>query len=170
MTSEDKQKKSQLIAVLREGVAVVQMIFFKELKAQLETNHPDKEPSTHSMIAAAVTNELFGTPNPESGFVQFRQQHKAIIEQEMLGLAVNLPDLRRYITDALRVQTLCDNQEGLGNNNSLAVADKLGILLADRDMPLPSTFMTLVRDFGEQHQLIIPPAHIPPESDQSLVH
>jgi len=148
----------------------VQMVFFKEIRSHLGRQYPDKDVPTISMLAGALTNELFGTPNPEPKFIQFMQANQAIIEQELLGLAANLPHLRRYLTDALRIQTLCDNQEGVQSAPSLITADKLGVLLKDRDVPLPSAFMTSVRELGALHQLIIPPAQISPEDDRELVH
>jgi len=170
MVANNSRKQSKLIAVLREGVAVVQMVFFKELKQHLEKYHPQMDEAWRSLLAGAITNELFGTPNPDPKFMRFWQENKAIIEQEMLGLAANLPELRRYITDALRVQVLCDNQEGTDSAEVLTYAAQLGILIKERNIPLPSTFMTLVRGLGELHQLIIAPVWISPEEDQSLVH
>ena len=49
-------------------------------------------------------------------------------------------------------------------------AEALGVLLKDRDLPLPSSFMTLVRGLGEQYQLVVAPVEISPEEDQSLLH
>lgn len=146
------------------------MIFFKELRASLQDRHADAEQMTVSMLAGAITNELFGTTNPEPKFTEFRQDHRATIEQELLGLAVLLPRMRRLVTDALRIQALCDSQEGVQDDNSLVIADKLGILLKEREIPLPSAFMTLVREVGKDHELIIPPIPISAEDDQSLTH
>jgi len=81
-----------------------------------------------------------------------------------------LPQLCLYITDALRVQTLCDKQEGIEDPGVLQTAESLGMLVKDRNIPLPSAFMTLVRGLGEQYQLIIAPVQISPEDDQSLAH
>jgi hypothetical protein len=170
MSEEDNSKQSQLVGALREGVAVIQMILFKELRASLQTRHSDSEQMTVSMLAGAITNELFGTANPEPKFIQFRQDNRAVIEQELLGLATQLPEMRRLVTDALRIQALCDNQEGIQDDNSLVVADKLGVLLKEREIPLPSTFMSMVREVGKEHELIIPPVPISAEDDQSLSH
>lgn len=170
MTEQTRQ--SQLVAVLREGVAIVQMIFFKELRTALhERYYGDMDKMDISRLAGAVTNELFGTPNPEPEFVQFQQEHRATIEQEMLRLATELPQLRRYVTDALRIQALCDSQEGVESDDTLLIADKLGILLRDREIPLPSVFMTMVREVGKEHELIIPPTPtISAEDDTNLTH
>ena len=170
MSANENQNKSQTVAALREGVAVVQMVFFKELRCQVVKRYPDFEQKEQLMLTGAITNELFGTQNTESRFLQFRENQKAVIEQELLGLAANLAELRPYITDALRVQTLCDRHEGSDNTDILEAADKIGILLKDRDIPLPSVFMTFVRGLGEQYQLIIPPVQITPEDDSAMVH
>ena len=170
MAANEYQKKKQIVAALREGVAVVQMVFFKELRCQVVKRHPDFEQKEQLMLTGALTNALFGTQNMETRFVQFRENNRAVIEQELLGLAANLVQLRPYITDALRVQTLCDSHEGSDNTAVLETADKIGILLKDRDIPLPSVFMTFVRGLGEQYQLIIPPVQITAEDDSAMVH
>ena len=103
MSEENGQKSSQLIPVLREGVALVQMVFFKEVRTHMIKHYPDRSAAEQSMLAGAVTNEVFGTTNPDQKFMDFRQQNQAVIEQELLGVAANFNELRRYLTDALRV-------------------------------------------------------------------
>lgn len=170
MAEDEDKRPSRLVPVLREGVAVIQMIFFKELRTHLQAAHPDKEQKLLSLLAGAITNELFGTANPEPPFARFLDEQRTVIEQEMLGLCVHLAHLRRHLTDALRIQALCDNQEGLQQSSGLIIADKLGMLLKDREIPLPSTFMTMARELGAQHQLIIPPAEISAAEDNTIVH
>jgi len=170
MDTQHREKQSRLIAVLREGVSLVQMVFFKEMKELLSGRYPDREDKTLLMLSGAITNELFGTPNPDLQFAAFRHDNRELIENEMGGLAANMPQLCPYITDALRVQTLCDKQEGLDDPGVLQTAESLGILIQDRNVPLPSAFMTLVRGLGEQYQLIVAPVQISPEDDKSLAH
>ena len=170
MIEQPVQNQSKLIGALREGVALVEMVFFKEVKGLLEKKYPDKDLSSHLMLAGAITNELFGTPNPEEKFVAFRRENREVIEEEMGGLAENLPHLRNALTDALRVQALCDKQEGVEDPGVLQASEALGILVKDRNLPLPSAFMTLVRGLGEQYQLVVAPVKISPEEDQSLLH
>ncbi len=167
--SQNTQKKSQLITSLREGVAVVQMVFFKELRSQLSQKYPDKKTSYHSMLTGAIVNELFATQNPEAKFHLFRQENLGVIEQELIDLGKNLPEFRPNLTDALRVQTLCDQQEGGESSNVLLNAEELGILIKDRELPLPSTFMTRIRMLGEQHGLTIAPVQIT-EEDDTIIH
>jgi hypothetical protein len=158
MSEETPEQQSRLLAVLREGVSVVQMILYKEVRTGLAGNYPDQDPSYISMLAAAIINELFGSSNPAEKFIRFHKENRAVIEQELLSLAAHFPQLREPLTDALRIQVLCDNQEGEESSTVLSQANELGILIADREIPLPSTFMTAIRGLGAQYGLIIAPA------------
>lgn len=170
MKPETEKKDSQLVAALREGVGVVQMILFKEMRNDLIKRRADLEKSELSMLAGSITNEVFGTQNPEEKFVIFRKQNKGTIEQELLALKENHPFLCRHITDALRTQVLCDHQEGVDSGETMVHAKEFGFLLEEREVPLPSTFMTIIRDLGKQHNLIVPPVQITPAQDSSIVH
>jgi hypothetical protein len=170
MATETTEKKSRLIAALREGVSLVQMMLFKEIRANLTQKSPNEDPVHISMLAGSVTNEVFGTLNPEMKFVNFRKKNWGVIEQEVLSIKTNIPNLCPKITDALRIQTLCDHQEGEDSSQTLARAKEFGFLLEEREIPLPSTFMTIIRELGAKHNLIYPPVEITPEEDQSIVH
>lgn len=160
----------KLIASLREGIAVVQMIFFKELKSFLAAKHADQDPAYVSMLCGSITNEVFGTRNTEERFEVFRKENKGVIEQQLLSIKDDLATMRKPVTDALRVQVLCDDHEKQDSSETLTYADQIGYLVKDRELPLPSTFMTIVRTLGENHGLIIPPVQISEEDDQSMVH
>ncbi len=122
------------------------------------------------MLAGAITNELFGSHNSEEKFQIFRNQHQGTIEQELLNLKNEIPQLTAPLADALRVQTLCDNQEGVDSAHVLKQADSFGILAQDRELPLPSAFMETVRKLGAEHNLIIPPVDIDAAEEQNLLH
>ncbi len=93
-----------------------------------------------------------------------------MIEQTLLSLKDDIPGICPEISDALRVQTLCDHQTGEDSSRTLIRAKELGILVEDRDIPLPSVFMITVRDLGKKHNLVSPPVEISPEQDKSIVH
>lgn len=170
MKTETPQQKSQLLAVLREAVGIVQMVLFKELRTSLAKKMPDLGGAQLSLLAGSITNEIFGTQNHEERFVRFRLDNWATIEQELLSLKNEIPHLCESVTDALRVQTLCDHQQGIDSSRVLARAKDFGILMEDRGIPLPSSFMKMIRELGEQHRLVIPPAQITPAQDTPLVH
>ena len=145
--SEDN-KDSRLIPILREGIAIIQMVFFKNLKEGIAKKYSDLEPTEQIMLTGAITNEIFDSHNRDAKFLQFRQKHRGTIEQELLAIPEELSELIGPLADALRVQVLCDEQEGVDSSHILIQADKLKLLPADREMPLPSTFMESVRTLG----------------------
>jgi hypothetical protein len=164
------EKKSQLVVSLREGVSIVQMVLFKEMRTNLTKKRPDMQKIHLAMLAGTITNEVFGTQNPEAKFVSFCKEHWGDIEQELLNIKDELAPLCTHLTDALRIQALCDHQEGGDSSATLLRAKELDFLIEDREIPLPSTFLTAVRDLGKQHNLLIPPVQITPEQDASIVH
>ena len=170
MHPEMINKDSQLLAALRDAVGVVQMVVFKEIRSRLVKKNPDIEATHLSSLAGAITNEVFGTQNSESKFVSFRAENLGDIEQELLAMKEELPRLCANITDALRIQTLCDHQEGHDSSQTLVHAKEFGFLMEDRDVPLPSSFMTMARALGEKHNIIIPPIQINPEQASTMVH
>lgn len=167
---EGGKDSGKLVASLREGVAIIQMIFFKELRKIIVEKHADKDTPYISMLCGAATNEIFGTRNMEEKFETFRTANLADIEQLLLSVGSEMPAMRKVLTDALRIQVLCDSQEEHDSSATLTNASQLGILVQDREIPMPSTFMTIVRTLGEQNQLIVPPIQITPEDDKAMVH
>ena len=149
-------EQSKLIPILREAVNIIKMIFFKELKSHLEETHADKKDLNINRLCGAVINELFGTPHDENQFKAFSQTHKAVIEKELDNVSRNFPKLQIPLTDALRIQFLCDSLEGINNEAALVKAKEKGILLVDRDVPLPKTFINLARKMGVTHNLLSP--------------
>jgi hypothetical protein len=168
MTEDKAEKQSELINVLREGVAVVQMVLFKELRNSFVNTYPDRDATDRAMLVGAIINALFGTENPEEKFQQFNQKNRAVIEQELIGLPQNFPKLMHRITDALRIQVLCDSQEGEDSAAVLEQAKKFGILIENSEVPLPSTFITRIRQLGEEHGLTVAPVQITDEDDELI--
>lgn len=167
---DSPQNPSQLVEALRGAVGVIQMILFKEVRDSLANRRPDFEPSFRLMLAGIITNEVFGTRNPEEKFETFRIENKALIEQELLGLKDEISEICPNLSDALRIQALCDHQEGNPSTAFLAQAQQIGILDEEREIPLPSSFMTMVREIGSKHNLIVPPSPIETDTDQQIIH
>ncbi len=165
-TTTNTDKHIRLIKVLQEGVTVVQMILFKELREILGRKYPDQEPSYVSTLTGSLINDLFNSKNPDEKFQHFYKKNKGVIEQELLGLAEQIPNLRGILSDALRVQVLCNGQEEESSNDLLKNGNDLGILIKERDIPLPSIFMTRVRELGADYNLIMPPVQIDSEDDK----
>jgi hypothetical protein len=149
--------ESRLVPVLRQGVAVIQMVFFKRLKEYLGDKHPEKETTFITMLTGAVVNDIFGTPNEEKPFLLFVEENGALIGGTLKDIPLKLVDMMVPLTDALRVQVLCDHQEGIDSFPILTHANELKILLVPREIPMPSNFITLVRALGNKHDILMPP-------------
>lgn len=159
--------ESKLIPILREGVEIVKMISFKKLKETLAKKYPDREGAFIAKLAGALVNAIFGAPAHEEPFAVFARSHANLIAHEQAKVGAMLEELRIPLTDALRIQSLCDHQEGLNSTATLQQAQTLGILLADRDLPLPHSFIELVRRLGSAFGLLLPPL---PNTDGTTTH
>ncbi len=150
------EAENKLVPVLRGGVEVIKMIFFKKLKDTLSKDYPDKDNKYISRLSAAILNELFGTPNPNEPFVSFARENRRRIDAELRAVPIKFKEMRIPLTDALRIQFLCDSMEGIDSKDVLENAKDLGILMVEREVPLPKNFMNLVRRLGSAFQVITP--------------
>lgn len=152
--TEDVDRK--LIPSLREGIDVVKMIFFKKLKAYLLKKFPEEGDAYAGMLAGAMMNDLFGSPNPQEKFRIFAEENSKRIRQELENVSREFKDLCILLTDALRMHFLCNHQEGIEGNNEeiLKKARTYGILIESRDVPLPKGFMELVYRVGKANGLV----------------
>lgn len=157
---------SKLIPVMREAVLTVQMVLYQSMKKSVAERFPAWPEEKRAQLAGAAVNNLFGTQavDPEVGI--FARNNRGLVEQELLGLSDRCADLIPFLTDALRMQVICDNQEGIHSVGSLLMAKSLGILQEDRELPLPSTFMLSVRNLAAVHGLVKPQKAAPPPEDQ----
>ena len=156
MKAPDMSTQSKLIPILREGVHVIKMVFFKELKSYLATAYPDENAEYVNRLAGVVINDLFATPNPEEPFASFARENAGVIENEIKGIAENFETMRIALSDALRIQFLCDDLEGIDSQRMLTRAKDAGILMMDREIPLPKSFLNLARKLGTAHSILDP--------------
>ena len=147
---------NKVIPVMREAIMTVQMILFKSLRQDIHDRYVDYTEPRHTQLAGAVINNLFGTQPLDAAVVAFAANNRELVERELRELAMRVPALLPLLTDALRMKTICDNQEGIHSIPSLLMAKALGVLQEDRPLPLPSTFMLQVRALAAQNGLIEP--------------
>jgi len=155
MGSEPVEMESKLIPIMREGIDVIKMIFFKQVKEYLLANDPAGDIAYCSRLAGSVINALFGTENPAEPFASFAEANRDRIDRELENIPLAFEEMRIPLSDSLRVQFLCDSMEDIDSSAILVRADKLGILLHDRPVPLPKNFLELVRRLGKSHNLLI---------------
>lgn len=145
---------NRVLPVMREAVAVVQLVLFTVLKTELAGRYIQWPPEDVRRLAGCVVSDLFATPAADREFAGFARENLELVEEELRGLAAAVPDLLPLLTDALRMQVMCDHEEGLNSLPTLLRARALGILQEDRPLPLPSTFMLAVRRLGVEHGLL----------------
>ncbi len=156
---------NKLIPVMREAVITVQMILFKALRETVHDRYVDQVEPYHTYLAGAVINNLFGTQPMDEAVAGFATSNRELVERELRELVTHCHQLMPVLTDALRMKTICDNQEGIHSIPSLLMAKALGLLQEDRALPLPSTFMLQVRQLASEYGLIEPVSTALPSGD-----
>ena len=163
----EEKLDSKVIPVMREAVAMVQMVLFGELKKKLAEQYSDWNQDDYRRLIGCIVNDIFGTPAQDTDSVQFSRKHMEVVEQELRSLAGNVPDILSPLTDALRMQTLCDHEEGVNTLPTLLRVRALGVLQEERPIPMPSTFMIFIRQLGAKHGVLEPmQANEPPSGQQ----
>jgi hypothetical protein len=156
MSESEKKIQGDLVPTLRQGIDIIKMVLFKELRPYLEKKYPQMSTNDIVRLTGAVTNCLFCIENMEKTVADFLEGHQDTVQQELQAFASNFDHLTIPLTDALRIQYLCDCQEGINSEAVLEKARKLGILIKDRDVPLPGAFMSIVRSFGVAYKILEP--------------
>jgi hypothetical protein len=156
MRKNEETFKGDLVPTLRQGIDIIKMVLFKELKPHMETSYPNMNPEDTGRLAGAVINSLFGIKDMEKSVETFTSVNQHLIDAEVAAFAKNFDHLRIPLTDALRVQYLCDSHEGINSESILEKADKMQILISERDVPLPGAFMSIVRSFGVAYKILEP--------------
>lgn len=148
--------QSQLVPVLREGIDIVKIVTYKTIKEYFNQHFSSIEQSDCNKLSGIILNIIFGTPNIEEEIIKKQVQFKTEIQRVIDELPGVFGDFCDTITDALRIQVLCDGYNNIDSTPILEQAAQLKILQKDRELPLPNTFIILVRELGAKHQLLAP--------------
>ncbi len=151
-----EQLDNRVIPVMREAVALVQLVFFGTLKDRLAGEYEEWDQGEYRRLVGCIVNDVFGTPATDEESRRFARLHLETVETELHRMVEVVPDLLPLLTDALRMQTLCDHEEGVNSLPTLLRARALGILQEERPLPMPSTFMLAVRKLGAEQGLLEP--------------
>jgi hypothetical protein len=148
------QFDSKVVPVMREAIVMVQMILYQRLKDDVQKRYQDWSDQEKQWLAGAVVNNLFGTEAADRDVNVFARKQRQLIEQELRELKGRVGDLIPHLTDALRMQTICDNHKEIHSLPCLLMAKELGLLDEERVLPMPSTFMIAVRKLGAEYGLV----------------
>jgi hypothetical protein len=155
---ERNEIEPKLVPILREGIDVIKMVVYVELKSILVTTYSELKTEKVNLLSGAVVNSLFGVLNMEEPFKTFEKENRNMIEDVLNNMAATCDHLKIPLTDALRIQFLCDGHEGVDSASILERAKTLNLLILERDVPLPGAFMSIVRSFGTAYKILEPQA------------
>jgi hypothetical protein len=153
--NESQQLDNKVLPVMQEAILTVRMILHRHLVDELATRQTQLTSEERVLLSGAVINNLFGTRPENDAVVHFAKGNRALVEEELRGLASHCPaKLLPVLTDSLRMQTICDEQIGIRSVSSLLMAKALGLLQEERPLPMPSTFMLAVRNLAVGQGLV----------------
>ena len=155
----------QLVPTLREGIDVIKMVLYQELKSLLLLRHRD--PAYVNNLTVTVVNELFGIMHPGTVIESFSQEDQDAVEKTFQMISTKLDHLKIPLTDALRIKFLCDSHEGIDSTAVLEKAEKRKLLIVERDVPLPGAFMHIARSFGRSYGILDPQPLTAPGTTQT---
>ena len=148
----------RLLPILQEGIEVTKMVLFRKLRDLIAHRHPEQPDAFPGQLAGAVINDLFASsPDLPESATTFIAANLALIDQERQAFADAQPEMRIVLTDTLRMQTICDLLAALPDPGLLQRAERTGILLSEREMPLPHSFIDMARRLGKANGLLTPP-------------
>lgn len=156
MDLENKTVEAKLVPILREGIDVIKMVLYAALKPALARKYAEMDTDRISRLAGAVVNNVFGIQNMAPPFMAFEKENQKTIQDVLKDIPTMCDHLRIPLTDALRMQFLCDNHEGVNSESVLERAGALNLLILERDVPMPGVFMSIVRSFGVAYKIIEP--------------
>ena len=146
----------KLVPILREGIDVIKMVVYVVLKSMLTSQYPELKAEEINLFSGAVVNSLFGVQNMEEPFKTFEKENRTRIKDVLNRFATTCDHIKIPLTDALRIQFLCDDYEGIDSASVLERAKKHNLLILERDVPMPGAFMSIVRRFGTAYKILDP--------------
>lgn len=151
-----KNHKRSLGNRMEKGVDIIKLTLWKIASDDFNRTYAAKGPDYCKSLAAATVNEIFGCHNPESNRI-FKENQDVIVD-EIRHLGINHPDLKRPITDALRVTAVThfmstgkptDNQDEVFKN-----AMDRGVFIAGGMAPEATAFLKMAEDVGKHYEVI----------------
>lgn len=145
----------RLASKMIQGVDVVKLVLYKVLTDEFSKRYQAKGEEFYKTLAGATINEIFCCHNEKSQLV-FDDNKKTVID-EIKNLGTNYSELKRPITDALRVfieansmlsGKLQDNFQEVFNN-----AIERGIFIKGGENPEPKTFLEMTEELIKKYNI-----------------
>lgn len=137
-----------------QGVDIVKLILYKVLTDDYSTSFKDKEYCKN--LAAVSVNEIFDNHAEET--LQTFNENREIVINGIINLGKQHPDLKRTITDALRVFVqanwmLTGDPKYFQDQKVFKNAADRGIFIEGGEHPEPESFLEMVEGLGKKYNL-----------------
>ncbi len=145
--------KKALAKKMISGVDIVRLVLYKVLTDDFSEKYKEKGEEFYKTLAGATVNEIFGS-HSEASQITFDENRKIIID-EIKNLCTKYTELKRPITDAIRVLIqasfmmsgkLPENQEAIFKN-----AMERGVFTKGGENPEPNTFLEMTKELGKKY-------------------
>ena len=145
--------KKRLAKKMIQGVNTVRLVLYKVLVDDFSEKYEEEEEEYLKTMAGVTVNEIFGSHDETSQ--ETFDNNKQIIINEIVNIGTKHPELKRPITDAIRVLIqatfmlngrMPENQEAIFKN-----AMGRGIFIKGGDNPKPDTFLEMAEALGRKY-------------------
>ncbi len=145
--------KKRLARKMISGVDNVRLVLYKVLTDDFSKKYQEKGEEFYKTLAGATVNEIFGSHN-EASQITF-EENKENITEEIKNLGTKHSELKRAITDAIRVLIqasfmlngrLPENYEAILKN-----AIKRGVFLKGGEKPNPKIFLEMTEELSRKY-------------------
>ena len=138
-----------------QGVDIVRLILYKVLTEDY-SNIYNRDEDYCKNLAAASVNEIFNSHNEKTS--TFFNNNKENVVNGIINLGEKHPDLKRPITDALRVFVqanwmLSGNSKYYSDLKVFQNAMDRGIFIKGGNPPEPASFLEMVEELAKKHNL-----------------
>ena len=139
-----------------QGVDIVKLILYKVLTEDYSNIYKNKNEDYCKDLAAASVNEIFNSHNEKTSI--FFNNNKENVVNGIINLGEKHPDLKRPITDALRVFVqanwmLSGNSKYYSDSKVFQNAMDRGIFIKGGERPEPVSFLEMVEELEKKHNV-----------------
>jgi hypothetical protein len=151
----DMFDKKALAKKMISGVDIVRLVLYKVLTDDFSEKYKEKGEEFYKTLAGTMVNEIFGS-HTEASQITFDENEQIIIG-EIKNLCTKYPELKRPITDAIRVLiqasfmlngNLPENHVDIFKN-----AMNRGVFLKGGENPDPKTFLKVTEELRRKYLL-----------------
>lgn len=150
--------KKRLAQRMLQGVDVVKLVLYKVLTEEFSKKYKEKGEEFYESFAASVVNEIFGYHSPKTQ--ELFAKNETIAIKEIHNLGIKHSELKRPITDALRVfiqanqmlgsKTMKDTDYIMDLYNK---AIERGIFIKGGKAPSPKSFLKMTEELIKEYNL-----------------